>query len=106
MAESVLKIRVEGELAYIALNRPEKRNAINQQMLRAIPEALDELERPEVRAIIIYGEGQAFSAGNDFRSLPNDTGAQNGQDGGPAMQRTSRVVAQIERCANRVRGIR
>jgi len=29
MAESVIKVRVEGELAYIALNRPEKRNAIN-----------------------------------------------------------------------------
>jgi len=57
MAESIIKVRVEGELAYIALNRPEKRNAINQAMLRAIPEAIDEVDRPEVRAIIIYGEG-------------------------------------------------
>src|SRR5258708_22378156 len=69
MAENVLKIGVEGELAYIALNRPEKRNAINQAMLRALPEALDELDRPEVRAIILYGEGQAFSAGSHFPSL-------------------------------------
>ena len=58
MAESVLKIRVEGELAYIALNRPEKRNAINQAMLRAIPEAFDELDRADVRAIIFTERGR------------------------------------------------
>jgi hypothetical protein len=37
MADSGIKVRIEGELAYIALNRPEKRNAINQAMLRALP---------------------------------------------------------------------
>ena len=35
MADSGIKIRVEGEIAYIALDRPEKRNAINQAMRRA-----------------------------------------------------------------------
>src|SRR5260370_18275504 len=105
MEETVLKIRVEGELAYIALNRPEKRNAINQQMLRAIPEALDELDRPEVRAIIIYGEGQAFSAGIDFTSLTNDTGAQGGQGGGPDMQRFRRFVAESQGSLNRIESI-
>jgi enoyl-CoA hydratase/carnithine racemase len=105
MAESVLKIRVEGELAYIALNRPEKRNAINQAMLRAIPEALDELDRSDVRAIIIYGEGQAFSAGIDFTSLTNDTGAQGGQGGGPDMQRFRRFVAESQGSLNRLESI-
>ena len=105
MADSVLKIRVEGELAYIALNRPEKRNAINQAMLRAIPEALDELDRPEVRAIIIYGEGQAFSAGIDFTSLTNDTGAQGAPGGGPDMQRFRRFVAESQGSLNRIESI-
>jgi len=105
MAENVLKIRVEGELAYIALNRPEKRNAINQAMLRAIPEALDELDRSDVRAIIIYGEGQAFSAGIDFTSLTNDTGAQSGQGGGPDMQRFRRFVAESQGSLNRIESI-
>jgi hypothetical protein len=40
MADSGIKVRIEGEIAYIALNRPEKRNAINQAMLRAIPDAI------------------------------------------------------------------
>src|SRR5260370_21803576 len=103
MEETVLKIRVEGELAYIALNRPEKRNAINQQMLREIPEALDELDRPEVRAIIIYGEGQAFSAGIDFTSLTNGTRAQGGDGRGAHMHRLPRLGAESQRSPNPVR---
>ena len=105
MAEEVVKVRVEGELAYIALNRPEKRNAVNQAMLRAIPEALDEVDRPEVRAIIIYGEGQAFSAGIDFSSLANDTGAQAGTGGGPDLPRFRRFVAESQASLNRLENI-
>src|SRR5208283_5165965 len=105
MAENIIKVRVDGELAYIALNRPEKRNAINQAMLRAIPEAIDEVDRPEVRAIIIYGEGQAFSAGIDFTSLANDTGAQGGHGGGPDMQRFRRFVAESQASLNRIESV-
>jgi enoyl-CoA hydratase/carnithine racemase len=105
MAEATLKIRIEGEIAYIGLNRPEKRNAINQAMLREIPEALDEVDRPEVRAIIFYGEGQAFSAGIDFTSLTNDTGAQGANGGGPDMQRFRRFVHESQASLNRLESI-
>src|SRR5208337_142816 len=105
MAENPITVRIDGELAYIALNRPEKRNAINQAMLRAIPEAIDEVDRPEVRAIIIYGEGPAFSAGIDVTSLANDTGAQGGPGGGPDMQRFRRFVAESQASLNRIESI-
>src|SRR5579863_5592507 len=105
MAEKPITVRVEGEIAYIALNRPEKRNAINQAMLRAIPEAIDEVDRSEVRAVIIYGEGQAFSAGIDFTSLANDSGAQGGHGGGPDMQRFRRFVAESQASLNRIESI-
>ena len=105
MAENAIKTRIEGELAYLILNRPEKRNAINQAMLRAIPEALDELDRPEVRAIVLYGEGQAFSAGIDFTSLSNDSGARGGEGGGPDMQRFRRFVAESQASLNRLESI-
>ncbi len=105
MAENAITTRIEGELGYLVLNRPEKRNAINQQMLRAIPEALDELDRPEVRAIILYGEGQAFSAGIDFTSLSNDSGARGGEGGGPDMQRFRRFVAESQASLNRLESI-
>jgi enoyl-CoA hydratase/carnithine racemase len=105
MAENAIKVRVEGEIAYIALNRPEKRNAINQAMLRALPEAIDEVDRNDIRAIIIYGEGQAFSAGIDFTSLSNDSGANGGQGGGPDMQRFRRFVAESQASLNRIESI-
>jgi enoyl-CoA hydratase/carnithine racemase len=105
MAENAITTRIEGELAYLILNRPEKRNAINQAMLRAIPAALDELDRPEVRAIILYGEGQAFSAGIDFTSLSNDSGARSGEGGGPDMQRFRRFVAESQASLNRLESI-
>src|SRR5258708_16884406 len=88
MADSGIKVRVEGEIAYIALNRPEKRNAINQAMLRALPEAIDEVDRNDVRAIIIYGEGQAFSAGLDLNPLAHTTRAH----GGPGTVTHSRSI--------------
>jgi len=105
MAENAITTKIEGELAYLILNRPEKRNAINQAMLRAIPAALDELDRPEVRAIILYGEGQAFSAGIDFTSLSNDSGARSGEGGGPDMQRFRRFVAESQASLNRLESI-
>ncbi len=91
MSDKVVTVRVEGELAYVALNRPEKRNAISNQVLRAIPEALAEADQPSVRAIILYGEGQVFSAGIDFTSLASEGGA-SGSGGGPDLTRFRRFV--------------
>ena len=45
MAVELVKTRIEGELAYIALNRPEKRNAVSGAMLEALPRALMEVSR-------------------------------------------------------------
>lgn len=96
MAQNVITVRTEGEIAYIALNRPEKRNAINNDVLRAIPEALAEADRRDIRAIIIYGEGAVFSAGIDFTSLSSDTGAQSAAGGGPDLTRLRHFVHQSQ----------
>ena len=90
--QNVIKVKIDGEIAYITLNRPEKRNAINNEVLHALPKALEEVDRREVRAIIIYGEGAVFSAGIDFTSLASDTGAQGGAGGGPDLNRFRRFV--------------
>lgn len=60
----------KGSVYHIILNRPEKRNAIAFEMLIAISEILDEvIADPEIRAVILRGEGKLFSAGVDFNSL-------------------------------------
>ncbi|MEE2693054.1 MAG: enoyl-CoA hydratase/isomerase family protein [Pseudomonadota bacterium] len=60
----------EGAIAVLSLNRPEALNAFTPDMLKALIEALGELERDEsVGAVILQGEGRAFSAGVDLKIL-------------------------------------
>src|SRR5256886_6440324 len=65
--------RREGPLLYVALNRPEKRNAIHRELLLALVDAIAAAERePDARAVVVYGEGPVFSAGVDFGMLTGD----------------------------------
>jgi len=54
----------------IRLNRPEKRNALNAELVSALKSALDSAEeRDDLRVIVLTGAGPAFSAGADLSSL-------------------------------------
>ena len=73
----------KGNIFYMTFNRPDKRNAISFQMLDEInklvePVAMD----PEIRVIILRGEGKVFSAGIDFNSLGELAGTFLGDVGG------------------------
>jgi enoyl-CoA hydratase len=64
-----------GGVTLLTLNRPEKLNAINEPMIEALDAALDAAEADDaVRAIVIAGNGRAFSAGFDL-----DVGSGSGQ---------------------------
>jgi enoyl-CoA hydratase len=64
-----VELETYGRVARITLNRPEKLNAINAGMLDELECALDRAERSdEVRAILLDGNGRAFSAGFDMDS--------------------------------------
>ena len=61
---------VENQTAVITLNRPERRNAINQQLLIRLYDALDAVTvRSDVRVIIITGNGPSFCAGLDLGAI-------------------------------------
>ncbi len=54
-------------VAQLRLNRPEKKNAITAAMYSALADGLETADRdPDVRAILIGAEGDAFTAGNDM----------------------------------------
>ncbi len=54
----------------IVLNRPEKRNAINAELFRQFDAAVTQANRtPGLRAVVIRGEGEGFSAGIDVSTL-------------------------------------
>ncbi|WNI18998.1 enoyl-CoA hydratase-related protein [Actinacidiphila sp. ITFR-21] len=66
MAETVV-YRRDGRIGLIGLNRPEKLNAINGQLIADYHAALDEFTRDEeARVGILYGEGRAFCVGMDL----------------------------------------
>ena len=73
---SYQKVLVEhGKIAKIILNRPEKRNALNDVLLREIPQALYELDQDdEVRVIILSGAGAGFCTGADMMFLMSNPG--------------------------------
>lgn len=71
MTYSTLQFGVDGDLATITLNRPEKRNAISPEMISDILGVLDEAERSAARAVILTGAGNAFCAGMDLEALRN-----------------------------------
>ena len=70
MKEKSTSVRVEIEeaLLYICLNRPEKRNALNDDTLLSIEQAFSDIP-PEVKCVIIYGKGDHFCAGLDLSEL-------------------------------------
>jgi 2-(1,2-epoxy-1,2-dihydrophenyl)acetyl-CoA isomerase len=68
---------VEGGVAEIVLNRPEKLNALNDAMMGELNGALERATSQGVRALMIRGEGPAFSAGRDLADAhPGDEDAE------------------------------
>jgi methylglutaconyl-CoA hydratase len=67
---SYLKIAVVDRVCTITMNRPEKRNAFNGQLIEELLQAFRTAgEQEEVRVIVLTGEGPAFSAGADLDYL-------------------------------------
>ena len=65
-----LRCAVENGVATLTLNRPEKRNALSDQMTPALREMLIILEQDsEVRCVVLTGAGRAFCAGGDVSTM-------------------------------------
>jgi enoyl-CoA hydratase len=63
----MIEIETADGVATLTLNRPEKKNALSIELRDAIADALDELSaHQDVRAIVITGTGDVFSAGFDL----------------------------------------
>ncbi len=64
-----LEIDFSGPIATIALDRPDKLNALSLQMLAELEEAADRVSRSDARAVLLYGKGTSFSAGMDLETF-------------------------------------
>jgi 2-(1,2-epoxy-1,2-dihydrophenyl)acetyl-CoA isomerase len=57
-------------LAFISLNRPETRNVFTYPMMESLCKALKDAKNdPEIKVIILSGEGEAFSAGGNVKYM-------------------------------------
>lgn len=89
-----LVLQRSGDIAWLILNRPEKRNAISFEMWLRIPELIEEVEQDEsVKVLIVRGaDERAFSAGadisefQDLRSTPDGARRYNDATEGAALR--------------------
>ncbi|HEX8906362.1 MAG TPA: enoyl-CoA hydratase-related protein [Longimicrobiaceae bacterium] len=69
-AAGPLRVRREGGVARLVLNRPEKRNALNAELVAALKAALREADADAgVRVVAIEGAGKDFCSGADLSAL-------------------------------------
>ena len=74
--QSVVLYEVEGAVARITLNRPEKRNALNDAVIDGIKEGLRKAAADKnVRVVVIAGAGKDFCSGADLSALQKIAGA-------------------------------
>ena len=67
---TTLQVGIEKNVARIALNRPEVRNAMNALMIKELTEAIEWLDcRDDIRVIHICGNGKSFCSGADLNYM-------------------------------------
>ncbi|WP_293894524.1 enoyl-CoA hydratase-related protein [Flavobacterium sp.] len=67
---SSVLLKIENNIAFINLNRPEVFNSFNREMALSLQNILDDCDNDaNVRAIVITGNGKAFCAGQDLKEV-------------------------------------
>ena len=69
----MIDLTIEGDVAQVVLNTPEKLNALDESALDELSAAYAQAEASGVRALVLRGEGRAFCAGRDISGVdPRD----------------------------------
>ena len=91
-----VRLDVDGTIATITNDNPDKHNAFDDDMDRQLFEALAELRRrPEMRAVIWRGEGRSFSSGRDVGAIGAIGGADAAMSHHELMRRGHRGIQQL-----------
>ncbi|HEX9641827.1 MAG TPA: enoyl-CoA hydratase-related protein [Candidatus Krumholzibacteria bacterium] len=92
MSDEVL-CAVDGSVATVTLNRPDKRNAMNMALLAALRARFDELDQNrEVRVVVVRGGGPAFCAGMDLKEMEERRGVPGDSESG-----VIEILGRVER---------
>ena len=91
----LVRIEIDNERADVIIDRPEKRNAMNEAVIDGLIDAFDEVDAMEdVRAVTLLGEGAVFCAGMDLQMMRDrvENTEQFDREGFP------RLLERIESC--------
>lgn len=66
---------LDGGVAKLVLNRPERLNSFTVRMHEEVAAALDQAETQKARVLLLTGAGRGFSTGQDLADAPDDPGA-------------------------------
>lgn len=70
MSEPLVLTERDGPVAVVTINRPDRLNALNDELIGLVVEALEEADRDdEIRAIVLAGGEKAFAAGADIGQM-------------------------------------
>jgi enoyl-CoA hydratase/carnithine racemase len=90
-----------GDIAILTLNRPEARNALNDDLREELRAALaSRSENPAIRAVVLTGAGGAFCAGGDIQGMKDRLEAPPGEiafNGWRRQQKTFGLIAELHR---------
>ena len=96
---SMVEIEIRDVVAIVTLNRPDKRNAINDDMRNQVIDALDRLNGDDaVRAMVLTGAGSVFCAGGDIAGMRARLEAPRGKvgfNGWRRQKQTHRLISTI-----------
>ncbi|MBB5502354.1 enoyl-CoA hydratase/isomerase family protein [Paraburkholderia sp. MM5384-R2] len=98
MQYETLKVEVAGEIATVALNRPDVRNAFNETMIVELTAAFTALDtHDDVRAVVLAANGKAFCAGADLNWMKKMAGYSDDENRADAM-RLAGMLSAVYRC--------
>ena len=92
----MLKVEREGAVLRVSLNRPEVRNALNDELIESITQVFATVSF-EIRVIVLSGEGSAFCAGGDLEWMRKAAGYSEAENIADALK-VSHMFTAIRDC--------
>ena len=94
-----LIIREEGPTLWVTMNRPERLNALNRQMVEELRDLFTGLYwRHEIRVVVLGGAGRGFCAGLDLKERDDSNTMRSVSAGLVSQRKISEIVLAMRRC--------
>lgn len=100
---TTLSVRLEGAVAEVSLNRPDRSNALNEAMWQELRAAMRWADAaPEVRAVVLSGAGKNFCAGIDLSMLAGVAQVVANADPARSREQLRRLILDLQDCLSSI----